>query len=150
MMADKDRFSITNFPVVVDYNMSLEKMIEAGKYDWGNKGINQENYRFSGSGKVELVIKLVCLGQDSDREEVLKRLKFLGLRPGTLPELLALGARYPRLQLEFPIVQLGTVRHEVKRGGWRGLYLRRGNKERGLSAIWVDRGFLKWYRFIAV
>lgn len=150
MMPSQDEFSITPYNIVVDYNMSLEEMVDAGKYDWGNKSISTANFPFQGSGKVNLELQLVCFGKDTQYEEVLKGLDSLGLRPGNLPELLSLGAAYPHLQLEYPIVQLGTIWQNVDRSGRRGLYLRRGNKERGLSAIWLEHGFLRWYRFIAV
>lgn len=149
-MADKDGFSITPYKICVDYDMSLEDMVIAGKYDWGNRSINIINFPYKGKGKSEIELKLVCFGKDTQYEEVVAGLESLGLRPGTLPELLALGAAYPDLQLEFPIVQVGTIWQNIDRSGRRGIYLRRGNKERGLSAIWLEHGFLKWYRFIGV
>lgn len=149
-MLSQDDFSITEYPVIVDYDMSLEEMVEAGKYDWGNRSINKVNFPFYGSGKAKVNIKLVCFGRDMQYSEVLLGLDSLSLKPGNLPELLALGAKYPALQLDFPIVQVGTIWQNIDRSGRRGIYLRRGNKERGLSAIWLEHGFLKWYRFIAI
>ena len=150
-MPSKNSVTITTHEVVIDYNMSLEEMVEAGKYDWGNLGINGENFKFKrGDGKVRIIIKLVCFNRLMSYREVLRWFSRHGLRPGNLPELLAFGATYPEKQLEFPVVQVGTLWRIKKRRGSRGLYLRRGNKERGLSAIWLEHGFLKYYRFIAV
>ena len=150
-MSRKNSVIITTHEVVVDLDKSLEEMVEAGHYDWGNLGINGKNFKFKkGKGNVRVVIKLVCFNKFMSYRQVLKWFSLHGLRPGNLPELLAFGATYPEKQLEFPIVQVGTLWRIKKRRGSRGLYLRRGNKERGLSAIWLEHGFLKYYRFIAV
>jgi len=67
-----------------------------------------------------------------------------------LPELLSVGAEHPQKQIEFPIVQVGSVWPDLQRGGKRGVYLRRGNKERGLAFIWLEHGFPSYYRILAV
>lgn len=150
-MPSKNSVVVTNYEVIIDYDMSLEEMVEAGKYDWGNLSINPRNFKFKKSkGKVKIVIKLVCFNKFMLYRKVLKWFSQHDLRPGNLPELLAFGATYPEKQVEFPIVQIGTLWRIKQRRGSRGLYLRRGRKERGLSAIWLEHGFLKYYRFIAV
>lgn len=150
-MPSKNSVVITDHEVIVDNDMSLEEMVEAGRYDWGNLGINGKNFKFKrGKGKIRIIIKLVCFNRLMSYREVLRWFSCHGLRPGNLPELLAFGATYPEKQLEFPVVQVGTLWRIKKRRGSRGLYLRRGNKERGLSAIWLQHGFLKYYRFIAI
>lgn len=140
------------YKITVDYNMSLAEMIKAGNYDWRNNDINDINFptppKYLRLGKVNVNIKLVCYGRDMTRNKVLVDLDSHGKRPGILPELLALGARFPFLQLEYPIVQIGSVWPD--RGGLRGTYLRRGNKERGLSVIWLKYGFRGYYQIIAV
>ncbi len=140
------------YRVTVDYNMSLAEMIEAGNYDWRNNDINNINFstppEYLRLGKVDVNIELVCCGRYMTKNKVLVDLDSHGKRPGILPELLALGARFPFLQLEYPVVQIGSVWPD--RGGLRGTYLRRGKKERGLSVIWLKYGFRGYYRIIAV
>ena len=150
-MVRKNRIIVTNHEVILDCDMSLEEMVTAGKYDWGNLGINAKNFKFKKSkGKVRVTIKLICFNKFMSYREVLKWFSRHGLRPGNLPELLAFGAAYPEKQIEFPVVQVGTLWRIKRRRGSRGLYLRRGKKERGLSAVWLEHGFLSYYRFIAV
>lgn len=150
-MLSKDVFSVTPYDIVIDYDMTLEDMVAAGNYDWGNLSINSKNFRFEQKkGKIRVRTFLVCFGKDTKYGQVIRELNKLGLRPGNLPELLAFGATYPEKQLEFPIVQFGTIWEVKKRRGRRGLYLRRGKKERGVSAIWLEHGFLSYYRFLAV
>lgn len=147
------------YRIPVDYNMPMEEMIAVGNFDWTNRGISPSAFpipeEFKGIGKTNINLELIqCGDMMSDGEDfvsldgVLKYLENQGKRPGILPELLALGAKFPHLQLEFPIVQIGSL--WKTRGGERGLYLRRGNKERGLAVIWMQFGFLKYYRIIAV
>lgn len=150
-MLGKSLVTITDYEVILDNSMTLEEMVGAGNYDWGNLAINAINFKFKkGKGKIKIIIKLVCFNRFMSYRKIMKWLRCHNLRPGNLPELLAFGAKYPEKQLEFPVVQIGTLWRIKKRRGSRGLYLRRGKKERGLSAIWLEHGFLKYYRFIAV
>lgn len=150
-MQSKNSVIITTHRVVIDNDMSLEDMIKAGNYDWGNWSINAKNFKFKrGKGKIGVTIKLICFNRLMSYRKIIRWFNRHGLRPGNLLELLAFGSTYPKKQLEFPVVQMGTLWRIKKRRGSRGLYLRRGNKERGLSAIWLEHGFLKYYRFIAV
>ena len=144
--------------VLVDYTVPIEAMIAAGHYDWFNQGINEINFPipqcYRARGQISVGVTLldhentVPKGKTISYGQVSRNIKARKKRPGILPELLWLGAAFPSLQLEFPIVQIGTL--WATRGGRRGLYLRRGNKERGLAAIWMGHGFLPYYRFIAV
>jgi len=141
------------YRISVDYDTSLADMLAAGKYDWGNSDVNDVNFpippEFSGLGKVDVNLELVCFGKKMDSyEEVLEELDSRGLRPGILPELLAFGARYPNKQLEYPVMEVGSIWQD--RGGHRGIFLRKGKKERGISVVWLKYGWGPYYRFIAV
>jgi len=59
------------------------------------------------SGQAEIV--LVNFGREMSDPEALCGLEKRGLRPATLPELLALGATMPKLQRQFYIAALGSV-----------------------------------------
>lgn len=84
-----------------------------------------------------------------ESDTALAELDKMGLRPATLPELLAFGAKYPDKQREFPIVALGSV--------WRDLcgdrvvaYLGCDSSKRDL---YLDRLVYRWsapFRFAAV
>ncbi len=102
-----------DYPVTVDCSQTLIQMIEAGGYiGYFDEIINQENFPIVGQGKTEVVLQLVDMGKDATTVEVLAEMNRRGLRPATLPELLALGAKYPGLQVEFPIIALGSV-HKI-------------------------------------
>lgn len=95
--------------IVVDYSQSLSAMIAAGKYDWVDDNITDEHSPINSKGEVELNSEPVHYGKRMGSDDVVRDLESRGLRPATLPELLAFGASYPDKQREFPIVALGSV-----------------------------------------
>ncbi len=145
----------TILKVVVDYGKSLAEMIAAGKYDgYINPDITEKHFPIPKipaglPTKVELNLKLVHFNKVMTSDQVLAELKKQGLRPATLPELLAFGAAYPDKQREFPIVALGSV--------WRGpsgdrsvpgLWGCAGG--RGLDLGWFGGDWGGYYRFLVV
>lgn len=82
------------YPVVVDYSRTLAEMIEADDYDYVSYDINADNFQISGEGKVKIDIQLVNLNKFASTDEILAELDKRGLRPATLPELLAFNERY--------------------------------------------------------
>lgn len=87
--------------------MSFADMIKAGSYGSVNEEITAANFPFEGTGKVETEIRLIHFNKWMTTQHVLAELEKLGLRPATLVELLAFGAKYPE-QREYPIVALGS------------------------------------------
>lgn len=122
---DRDAFRAAlalTFKVIVDYTKPLADMIVDGKYDDVNLDITAEHFpidtRHQSSAddvaraSEEIKIRLVHLGRDAKTAEVEAEFDKTGLRPVTLPELLALYAAYPDLQRKYqtePIVALGSV-----------------------------------------
>jgi len=108
------------YSVTVDYDLSLEKMVEAGNYDSVDLGIccpyhdnvfqweiiegNPADCR----GQEEVQLELIHFEYLS-AEAVLKKLDEMGYRPATIAELCAFGAKYPDEQKEFLIFALGSV-----------------------------------------
>ncbi len=137
------------FRLVVDYNQSLAEMIVRGKYDWVNFDISEKHFPVARRGTDELELQLVHLNRAVSSDEVLRELEKLGLRPATLPELLAFGAAYKEEQRKYPIVALGSV--------WLGGFGRRdvaylcgGASERYLDLDWFGHDWGLGWRFAAV
>ncbi len=136
-------------PVTANYDLTVEKAIKAGKYDWSNSDINSKNFPSDRKGTAEVAIELVQFGRYMESDEVLAELDKQGLRPATLPELLAFGAKYPDKQREFPIVALGSVWRY--RGGYRDVaYLYSYAGDRYLNLSWLGSRWGASYRFAAV
>ena len=93
------------YKVVVDYDISLAEMIEAGGYDWVNDDITAEHFPLKSEGKWEVEITLLHFNRFISSDVAIEEADPVIL----LPELLALGARYPELQKQFPVVALGSV-----------------------------------------
>jgi hypothetical protein len=94
------------FPVTVK-NESIETMIGRGKYHHADSLI--EFFPTQQQNEAAIQVKLVQFNRVATSDEVLHELDRNGMRPITLPELLAFGATYPDMQRSFPIVALGTV-----------------------------------------
>ena len=126
-------------------------MIAAGKYDYVNPDISSTNFPInkvkSGTENLEAMIFYIDKSVAKEKD-FLKILDRNNLRLGTLPELLALGERYPELQNGFWINAPGsrlasTVRWDVP------CLLSWGDGERSLRLSW--RGY-EWggdCRFLA-
>lgn len=136
------------FHIVVDYSKSLADMILAGAYDWVNSDITSEHFPVKGKGKVELNPELVHYGQGMSSDEIVQDMDKRGLRPGTLAELLAFGAKYPDKQREFPIVALGSV-WQVRDGNRFVAFLHSNDSKRKLFLNVWDGDWCGGYRFLA-
>lgn len=104
-----DPASLSTYHLTIDYGKNLQKMIAEGQYDWVNDNITQENFPIRGKGKQEVEAVIVHFGKTMSSEAVLEEFNKMNLDPPDLETLLALGAAYPKLQREFPIVSLNPV-----------------------------------------
>lgn len=142
------------FPVTVDYTQPLAEMIKAGKYDWFNSGITEKHFPVAKvptglPTKAEINMELVHFNRTIRSKDAIAELKKQGLRPATLPELLAFGSTYPDKQREFLIVALGSVWQDW--GGYLDVaFLGRGGGGRGLGLGWFGCDWDEDYRFAVV
>ncbi len=139
------------YQLTVDYSQSLEGMIKAGKYDWVNSNITRDNFPTNHHGMQTIEVELIHFGKELTTQEIEVELENQSLRPATLKELLAFGAKYPDKQREYSIVALGSG--WVDPIGRRYVpYLVQDGDVRDLNLSWDDPYF-KWegsYRFLAV
>lgn len=136
-------------PVTVDYSRTLEDMIAAGHYNYVNERIIPRNFPLTGEGQVELDLCLVHFNRDITSEEAIKELEKMGMRPATLPELLALGEKYPEEQRQHPIIALGNV-WRCPFGHRHVPFLARWRDKRKLRLSWFDGSWSASCRFLAV
>lgn len=135
--------------VLVDYTMRFAKMIRAGNYDWVNDNITAKNFPIIGSGQEGIALRIVHFNRDISTKKALTELDKRNLRPATLAELLAFGAKYPEFQRKFPITALGSVSTRLK--GFRFVAcLREEIGKRVLSLCDHDSDFRGGARFLAV
>jgi len=108
----QEAWGLPTYDITVDYNQTIEQMVAAGSYNYANRDISSANFGQEVVAKKgvreELKAVLLHLDRVATSQEVLAEMERLGLRPATLAELLALGAKHPELQREFPIIALGS------------------------------------------
>lgn len=133
----------------VDYSLSLVEMIEACKYDWYCTNINAVNFplRFPKGQKkrsLELEGVLFDFGRHIGYGEAIRLMERDGYRPARIEELLAFGAKYPKLQSQFSILALGSV--------WEDhvACLRKFTDKKAIKLEWVENYWDRRWRFLAV
>lgn len=137
------------FRVMINYDLSVEDAVKAGKYDWKDNNILSKNFPSKREGMIEAEIILVHFNCDMDSDDALRELNKQGLRPAELPELTAFGAKYPDVQRDFPIIALASVWQSPR--GFRGVpYLCRDSGARFLSLFWFDSRWSSRCRFAAL
>lgn len=72
----------------VNYNLSVEKLIEKGKYDYAWSEINDDNFPSDKKGIVEQEVEVVHFNRTMTYEEVISELKKQGKKPVDLKTLL--------------------------------------------------------------
>jgi hypothetical protein len=137
---------INTFTINVNYDLPLEEMVKAGKYDWVNREITTDKFPSKRKGTAVIDVDLIFFNRDMEWDEVLLALDKMGYRPAELPELLAFGAKYPDIQKNFPIVAFGSVGHNSEGHNIVvGLFSDYGG--RGLRLYWLDSRWRANYRF---
>lgn len=146
------------YSVAVDYSKTLVQMIQTGQYVRFDGEITAEHFPITGKGKEKVNLQLVHLNREVRSGEALSELNRRGLRPATLPELLAFGAKYPELQREFTILALGSV--WAKPSDFQGVipvkdflsvaYLDEDDGNRCLSLRWYGNVWYAEVRYLAV
>ncbi len=140
------------FTLAVDYSKSKAEMIKDGNYGYVNELLRDNDPvegKIDGSGIVEATLELIRFNRVISTADALSEIKKRGLVPAGIEHLLALGAKHPNLQKEFPIVALGSV-WQSPHGNRCVAYLHRWHDERGLRLSWHDGDWRESYRFLVV
>ncbi|MEK7622088.1 MAG: hypothetical protein AAB415_02820 [Patescibacteria group bacterium] len=112
MIANHRRLITVNYGPA-DKPRTIEEMIAAGRYDWGNKDITADHFPISGVGIVAYEPKLFHFDEDISSDEAERRIKADDLtnpwEPARIEHTLSYGAAFPEDQRKFLIVGLGSV-----------------------------------------
>jgi hypothetical protein len=140
--------------ITIDYGMSLEDMIAAGKYDWKNSHITARNFPVEGTGIVQFETKVFHSGRVISSEDAVAAIKADDsgnpCEPAGIEHLLVFGSTYPAEQCRYPIVALSSVTRVLDRH-YRGVPFLRGNyAERYLDLTWDRVDWFRHFRFLAV
>ena len=92
----------------VVYGRSIEDLVLLGKYDLVDDQITSAHFPSTKKGEKAIEFILVGFDRPEETDDILHKLKYEGMRPATIKELLALGASHPRLQREMNVAALGS------------------------------------------
>ena len=149
VMAEAARKPHDLYQVRVNYELSVEEAIEAGKYQAVNADITGKNFPSTKKGQADIEIVLIRFEHRMKSEDVLDELHKEGLRAADLPEFLAFGAEHPDVQRKFSVVGLGSVWQDRK--GYRNVpCLYTASEGRYLDLHWWDDGWYSYSRFAAI
>jgi hypothetical protein len=140
--------------IEIDFGLTLDQMIQAGKFEWMNNEINFHQFPVQGEGKVVFEARLFHFQgpiSSRDAEQAIKESD--AERPwqvARLEHLLAYGAKFPTEQRNHPILALGSVGDAAYFGKRNVPYLYRRVTGRSLHLDWWCNDWPPLYRFLAV
>ena len=145
--------TITEARVIsIDYSMSLEAMIAAGKYDWKNGNITANEFPVEGTGIIRFETKVFHFDRNISSGDAVAAIKADDPRnpwePAKIEHLLAYGAKNPEDQRKYPIIGLGSV--ALVRGGCFVPCLGGSVVGRRLGIYWRGDGWDGYGRFLSV
>lgn len=108
MLARAADDAVVTYPVTVDYGQSLEEMIKGGGHDVTNDDITADNFPIVGEGQTKVDALLLHFDRSITAKNVVKKMEEMGLRPATLPELVAYSAKHWK-RGQLLVVALGSV-----------------------------------------
>lgn len=134
--------------IIVDYGMSLEDMIKAGRYDWINSDLTVEHFPIKGEGRVEFEAKLFSFDHIISSEDAKALIEEEGWEVAKTEHLLAFGAKNPKERWRYRIMALGSSGELL--GGRLVPSLGWGDSEGSLDLLWWGNGWTSNCRFLAV
>ncbi|MEI6296061.1 MAG: hypothetical protein WCO84_00235 [bacterium] len=132
----------------VDYDLSLESMINLGSYDWVEGLITAGVFEVFGKGKESLLAELVKFEDNISFCNLDRFMDEMGFRHATLAEILAFGAKYPKAQRQFSVAALGSRRNI--HDGFEMPCLSQRDSERTLDLFYCVDDWLASSTFLAI
>jgi len=140
--SDQLQISFPSYSITVNYDLSVEQLIQASMFSWFNDSVVSRHFPSSEKGVAEILVFLVNFNRDISSKDVIRELDRQGFRPATLKELLALSIAHPDLQRNNCIVAFGSIWCDSG-GGVFVPYLYGGESGRdlnlgGWSGVWYS------------
>jgi len=137
------------FQVEVDYDETIENLVQAGKYDWSHIDISSELFKTERKGIANINIELINFSTRKTTEEVLEEINKEDFRPADIIEILTFAVKYPQEQAKYPIVARGSMWVGTC-GGHFVPCLRTGSKGRYIDLYWFGGVWDNYYRFAVI
>lgn len=95
------------FPIIIDYSWSIDRMVNAGNYYRVNEEIFSK-FPVNGKGFEMAKLRLVHFQKNLSISFIEDRIAQMGFSPARIEHLLVFGYMYPEQQLEHAIIALGS------------------------------------------
>jgi hypothetical protein len=136
------------FPLVVDYDLSIEELVRRGGYDWSDGDINGKKFLIDRHGQECVNAELVHLNEAVSTKDALRGLANRNLHTANIVETLTFGLTYKDKQRKYPIVGLGSSCTVLGDRYFPCLWSI--GSERRLDLHWTDSGWHSDCRFLAI
>jgi len=137
------------FHLIVGGNRATEELVQAGKYNWVDENITNQNLPMRPRPNGEVVIELLEFDHDVSSEEVIKGAQKRGLERPSYEDALFFGEQHPEEQRKRPIVFLHEP-WQSPRGGRNVLVLYGDSSGRSLSLDCFGGRWRRRYVFVFV
>lgn len=97
------------FGLRINYSKTLKRMIIAGRYDVSCELIKAKYFKIRGKGIAEFEATLFHFDGNILPEKAKQRIEKSGFKVAKIEHLLAFGAKYPREQIRYQIICLGSI-----------------------------------------
>ncbi|PIT93875.1 hypothetical protein COU00_01985 [Candidatus Falkowbacteria bacterium CG10_big_fil_rev_8_21_14_0_10_43_11] len=130
------------FRLTVGGNRTTEELVRAGKYDWVDENITNQNFPMGSQTDEDVVIELLEFDHDVSSEEAIEEARKRGLERPTHEDALFFGEQHPEEQHKHPIVFLHEP-WQSSHGGGIVLVLYGHSSGRHLNLDWFGFGWIR-------
>lgn len=95
--------------VIVDYSLSVEEMVNLGKFDWINTDVDSKHFTITGEGMKYFVVHFMVFRTEVGINLVRSHMKQKRWKPAPLEVGLTFAALYPHVQIERPIALIEAM-----------------------------------------
>lgn len=145
-------FSTPEMVLTVDYTQTVAQAISSGNYGTIDENATVENFPIPSEkkGKIEKVIAVAMrFNQHVKYDDAVKVMSEAGYRPANLMELLALGASFPELSIDSPIMAIGA--EWFFKNLYHRPFIAKDGPRRWLSVeAFINNVFYSHYRCLAI
>jgi hypothetical protein len=142
-------YDFQTFDLEIQYNQTIETLIQAGNYGWVNSNINTKNFLEKIHKSVNTKAYLIDFGKWIPSKDAISEMIKYGLKPATAKVILSFGAQYPDEQKKNLIVALGSEWQDPG-GNLRVPILCFDNGKRELNLNYFEDDWFSDYRFLAI
>lgn len=135
------------FDFKVNYDLGVDRLVAANKFNWKNDNVSSTNFLVERKGVREATVELYEFDRIVTGEEAAEQIEANGFVNEDVLTLLTFGKEFPLEQLRRPIVALGS-RWQDSGGGWGVACLGRGGDGRDLDLDWLHDDFYPDDRFL--